>query len=100
MKLPSYSPVFLVAAFAASNVAAEVAPLTLRQEEATNTISVFRKNASEPILTQNVRPDFRPFLHPIVAPDGRGRKLRSVERRLLELASDGSTRSGSKTVRA
>jgi hypothetical protein len=44
--------------------------LTLRQDDATNTISVYRENVAEPILTQNARPDFRPYLHPIVAPDG------------------------------
>ncbi len=46
--------------------------LTLRQDDATNTISVYRENNKEAILTQNVRPDFRPYLHPIVAPDGKG----------------------------
>ncbi len=46
--------------------------LTLRQNDATNTISVYRENDKEAILTQNARPDFRPYLHPIVAPDGKG----------------------------
>ena len=46
--------------------------LTLRQDDAANTISVYRENDKEAILTQNVRPDFRPYLHPIVAPDGKG----------------------------
>ena len=46
--------------------------LTLRQDDATNTISVYRENDTEAILTQNARPDFRPYLHPIVAPDGNG----------------------------
>ena len=51
---------------------AHAVTLTLRQDEATNTISVYRDNVAEPILTQNARPDFRPYLHPIVAPDGKG----------------------------
>ena len=35
-------------------------------------LSVFRGDEAQPILTQNARPDFRPYLHPIVAPDGKG----------------------------
>ena len=46
--------------------------LRLRQDDATHTISVYRGNGQEAILTQNARPDFRPYLHPIVAPDGKG----------------------------
>lgn len=72
MKFLSHFLVFLVAVFAAFHLQAKAASLTLRQDEASNTISVFRQNISEPILTQNARPDFRPFLHPIVAPDGKG----------------------------
>lgn len=72
MKLSLHTPVFLVAVFSAFAIRAEAAPLTLRQDEATHTLSVFRQNVAEPILTQNARPEFRPFLHPIVAPDGKG----------------------------
>ncbi|WP_414660742.1 PVC-type heme-binding CxxCH protein [Horticoccus sp. 23ND18S-11] len=50
---------------------AQAARLTLRQDTAAHTISVYRDNVPEPILTQNARPDFRPYLHPIVAPDGK-----------------------------
>lgn len=46
--------------------------LRLRQDDATHTISVYRENGQEAILTQNARPDFRLYLHPIVAPDGKG----------------------------
>ena len=36
-------------------------------------ISVYRDSDPEnAILTQNAKPDFRPYLHPIVAPDGKG----------------------------
>ena len=72
MKLLSHFSVLFVAVFAALSFRAEASLLTLRQDEATHTISVFRQNLSEPILTQNARPGFRPFLHPIVAPDGKG----------------------------
>ena len=34
-------------------------------------ISVFRKD-SELLLTQNVHPHIRPYIHPIIAPDGNG----------------------------
>jgi hypothetical protein len=72
MKALSPFTVFLVGLFAAFHAPAKAALLTLRQDDDTHTISVFRQNVAEPILTQNARPDFRPFLHPIVAPDGKG----------------------------
>jgi putative membrane-bound dehydrogenase-like protein len=46
--------------------------LTIKQDEQAGTISVFRAGGSQPILTQNARPDARPYLHPIAAPDGKG----------------------------
>lgn len=57
---------------ASTGALAHAAALTLRQDEATNTLSVYRENGKEAILTQNARPDFRPYIHPIVAPDGKG----------------------------
>ena len=72
MKILSHLAPLLVAVLAAFPFRTEAAPLTLRQDDTANTISVFRQNVAEPILTQNARPDFRPFLHPIVAPDGKG----------------------------
>ena len=39
---------------------------------AEGTISVFRGNQNEPIVVQNARPEHRPYLHPIAAPDGKG----------------------------
>lgn len=47
-------------------------PLSIRQNEAAGTIEIFRKGESKPILTQVAKEDFRPYLHPIVAPDGKG----------------------------
>ncbi len=56
----------------ASLVASNAAPLKLVQDEAAQTISVLRPNSDQPILVQNARSDHRPYLHPIVAPDGNG----------------------------
>ncbi len=47
-------------------------PLRLVENEADNTISVFKPGSSDPILVQNARDDHRPYVHPIVAPDGNG----------------------------
>lgn len=44
----------------------------LVQDETLGTISVFTTKGKTPVLTQNAKADFRPFLHPIVAPDGHG----------------------------
>jgi hypothetical protein len=46
--------------------------LRLVAQEEAGTISVFREQGKEPILTQNAQPDIRPFIHPILAPDGKG----------------------------
>ena len=51
---------------------AEAAPLRIVHDEAAGTIAVFRRGGQEPILTQNARVDFRPYIHPIAAPDGKG----------------------------
>ena len=45
--------------------------LTIHQDKAEGTITVFR-NGSEAILTHHARTGFRPYIHPIVAPDGKG----------------------------
>lgn len=46
--------------------------LTIVQDQQAGTLSVFRKGSSEALVTQNAKPDFRPYLHPIAAPDGKG----------------------------
>ena len=56
----------------AVNLPARSDDLEVRQDEEANTISVFRTGEKKAILTQVARPDFRPYLHPIVAPDGKG----------------------------
>jgi putative membrane-bound dehydrogenase-like protein len=44
----------------------------LEQNEKAETISVFRGSEKTPVLVQNAKANFRPYLHPIVAPDGKG----------------------------
>jgi hypothetical protein len=46
--------------------------LQVQHDDAAGTITVYRQGEREPILTQNALPDNRPYLHPIVAPDGKG----------------------------
>lgn len=54
------------------SAATDAADLRLQLDEAQGTISVFRDGLDKPLVTQNARPDFRPYLHPIHAPDGNG----------------------------
>jgi len=46
--------------------------LQLRQSDDKSTIEVLREGESHPIITQVAKSDHRPYLHPIVAPDGKG----------------------------
>jgi len=55
-----------------STTVLEAGSLRVRRDESAGTISVYRPDGEQPILTQNARADFRPYLHPIVAPDGKG----------------------------
>lgn len=47
-------------------------PLIAVQDSLQHTISIFRSGEEEALVTQHARPDFRPYLHPIIAPDGKG----------------------------
>lgn len=47
-------------------------PLVAIQDSVQHTISIFRSGEKEALVTQHARPDFRPYLHPIIAPDGKG----------------------------
>lgn len=47
-------------------------PLIAVQDTTGHTISIFRSGEEEAIVTQHARPDHRPYLHPILAPDGKG----------------------------
>jgi hypothetical protein len=46
--------------------------LIIKQDEKTSTLSVFRADDNVLLLTQNAREDIRPYMHPIMAPDGNG----------------------------
>src|SRR3954454_4446221 len=47
-------------------------PLRADQDEASQTIKIYRGKGKDPLVTVHVRRDARPYLHPIVAPDGGG----------------------------
>ncbi len=46
--------------------------LTLEHDTQAGTITVYRTQGQEKLLTQHAREDTRPYLHPIMAPDGKG----------------------------
>ena len=46
--------------------------LHIEQNKIAGTISVFRAGGSEPVLIQNAMEGIRPYIHPIIAPDGKG----------------------------
>ncbi|MEM7316374.1 MAG: DUF6807 family protein, partial [Planctomycetota bacterium] len=46
------------------------AQLTVKHDKTAGKIEVFRADKPTSVLTQNARPDFRPYLHPIVSPIG------------------------------
>ncbi len=51
---------------------ADTVVLRVTKDEKEGTISIFRNGESQAIVIQNAKPDFRPYLHPISAPDGKG----------------------------
>jgi putative membrane-bound dehydrogenase-like protein len=67
-----YGLKFVVLVALTATWSALAADLEVRSDVDTGKIEVFRSGGDEPILTQNARADFRPYIHPIVAPDGRG----------------------------
>ena len=46
--------------------------LRIEHDDQTRVIKVYRDNDKTPILTENAYDDTRPYIHPIVAPDGKG----------------------------
>jgi Methane oxygenase PmoA len=54
-----------------SRAAGEKALRIIHNEEA-GTLAVFRGEEQEPVLTQSAKAGERPYIHPIVAPDGKG----------------------------
>jgi hypothetical protein len=65
-------PYLIAFAALASGKASRTTILQLKQDEKAETISVYRAGGTDPILTQNAIKHVRPYLHPIVAPDGKG----------------------------
>ena len=48
------------------------ASLEARLDEGTGTITIHRDGLAKPLVTQHAAADHRPYLHPIVGPDGNG----------------------------
>ena len=46
--------------------------LRVEHDQEAGAIKVYRPESDEPIVTQNAKADFRPYIHPIAAPDGKG----------------------------
>lgn len=49
-----------------------VKELSIEYDEDTGRISVYKNDGENPVLVQNVKENFRPYIHPITAPDGFG----------------------------
>lgn len=46
--------------------------LFIKQDKDSGTISIYKSSENDPILIQNARQNERPYIHPIIAPDGKG----------------------------
>ena len=63
----------LFVTLASSQVFSQAAQLCAIADEKGESISIFREgDDSKALLTQNAKPDHRPYLHPVMAPDGKG----------------------------
>ena len=51
---------------------AKKSDLHLIHDKGAQTISLYRKGNDTPLIVQNAKKDFRPYIHPIVGPDGKG----------------------------
>ena len=75
MKINKYShTIFLaiaISAIAASTGYAGDSKLRIVENPENHSLIVYREGESKPVLTQNARPDFRPYLHPLQSPDGK-----------------------------
>ena len=65
------SAAFLVLSMATS-VCPVMAAVRIEHDEQQGTLSVYRANSQQLLLRQNAKPGFRPFIHPLMAPDGQG----------------------------
>ncbi len=61
---------FLLAGLGGAGLVA--APLQLREDAAAGTLTVVRVGQGTPLLVQQAGAQMRPYLHPLVAPDGKG----------------------------
>lgn len=50
----------------------DVQILTVQHDQNAGTIAVFRNGDQKPLLIQNAKEKIRPYIHPILAPDGNG----------------------------
>ncbi len=57
---------------ALSAAAAYGQPLRIEHDVSAHTIRIYRTSGKELLVAQNAPPDKRPYLHPIVGPDGKG----------------------------
>lgn len=64
------SPLFLLLALPCNAQGSE--GFRIEQNAETGALHILRAVSGESVLTQEAQPDFRPFLHPIHAPDGKG----------------------------
>jgi hypothetical protein len=62
----------LVAILAISLVSAKAQPFRINYEGGADKIEIFKSSLDAPVITQNIKEDMRPYLHPVVPPDGKG----------------------------
>jgi len=69
-----FVPSNIVLLFAVLSVgqAASAHSLEAKFDEKTGTITIHREGLVKPVVTQNAAADHRPYLHPIIGPDGNG----------------------------
>ena len=63
---------FLFCCMGLAGCAAGPEDTRLRVVRGENAVTVYRASGGGALLSQNALPDFRPYLHPIAAPDGQG----------------------------
>ena len=77
MKQSILNPATLIESFwrllaVSSGILSMIGAEDLRLVKEDTSVSAFRAGEEKPLLTQHAQPDFRPYLHPLVAPDGKG----------------------------
>jgi hypothetical protein len=60
---------FTLVALCQTIIAQETVHLRARLGKDGNSVEILRDGSDQPILTNVARPDHRPYIHPIVAPD-------------------------------